>query len=261
MYGIPSPRSLQESLDGSDADRLFSELRAASAVPSAREDRDGGLLEAAYGHVITEASPAERVAQVERDFVPPLNLELEVVGRAVPRLLSGYQKNRREEQQVLQSLREEGLIATPAERASSGVSFEIVSASSAASLSGSTRCVSAAPATRLPSATLDRLEARRHRHRRTMEPETDQLAKQRRRRAAEEEKVRKLLLRKQQVEQGQQQVEELQQQLSMEREASLERRVGSAMDKRRRHLNELRQRLREKHDRVKQAPLRRAQVT
>ena len=66
-----------------------------------------------YLHPISPSLPHSRTS--------PSVPELEVVGRAVPRLLSGYQRNRREEQQVLQSLREEGLIATPAERASSGV--------------------------------------------------------------------------------------------------------------------------------------------
>ena len=61
-------------------------------------------------------------------------------------------------------------------------SFEIVSAPAGA---GAARGGSAAPAARLPSATLDRLEARRHRHRRPLEPETDQLTKQQRRRVSE----------------------------------------------------------------------------
>ena len=50
-----------------------------------------------------------------------ITAELEVVGKAVPRLLSGYQKNRMEEKQILQSLREEGLIAMPKAKATNGL--------------------------------------------------------------------------------------------------------------------------------------------
>ena len=52
--------------------------------------------------------------------------DLTVTGKACPRLLSGTQKARQEEQAILQGLREEGFIATSRQRAGGGVSFEII---------------------------------------------------------------------------------------------------------------------------------------
>ena len=51
-----------------------------------------------------------------------------ITGQACPRLLSGTQKARQEEQIILQGLREEGFIATSKQRAGGGVSFDIIEA-------------------------------------------------------------------------------------------------------------------------------------
>jgi hypothetical protein len=49
-----------------------------------------------------------------------------VTGKACPRRLSAKDRERQEEQRILATLQEEGLIAKPQTQARSGVSFEIV---------------------------------------------------------------------------------------------------------------------------------------
>ena len=64
-----------------------------------------------YSHIITESSAANLVQKVEHDFRPVDLPELLVItGRACTRILSGYQKNKAEEINILNSLREEGLL-------------------------------------------------------------------------------------------------------------------------------------------------------
>ena len=65
--------------------------------------------------------------QVVQDFSPVDLPELLVItGRACTRILSGYEKNKQEEEKILSSLRAEGLLARPGGKAKSGISFEIV---------------------------------------------------------------------------------------------------------------------------------------
>ena len=78
-------------------------------------------------HIITEHSGRQLVDQVVRDFTPVDLPELLVItGRACTRILSGYEKNKLEEEKILSSLRAEGLLARPGGKAKSGISFEIV---------------------------------------------------------------------------------------------------------------------------------------
>ena len=80
-----------------------------------------------YSHIITEHSGKQLVEQVVRDFTPVDLPELLVItGRACTRILSGYEKNKQEEEKILSSLRAEGLLARPGGKAKSGISFEIV---------------------------------------------------------------------------------------------------------------------------------------
>ena len=51
---------------------------------------------------------------------------LVITGRACTRILSGYEKNKMEEEKILSSLRTEGLLAKPGGKSKSGMSFEIV---------------------------------------------------------------------------------------------------------------------------------------
>ena len=67
-----------------------------------------------YAHIITENSSKGLVEQVVQDFQPVQLPELLVItGRACTRILSGYQKTKKEEETILASLREEGLLAKP----------------------------------------------------------------------------------------------------------------------------------------------------
>ena len=82
-----------------------------------------------YSHIITESSSRELVQKVENDFRPVDLPELLVItGRACTRILSGYQKNKAEEAKILDSLREEGLLAKPKIKTAGGMSFEVVDA-------------------------------------------------------------------------------------------------------------------------------------
>lgn len=80
-----------------------------------------------YAHIITENSARDKVEQVMTDFRPVDLPELLVItGRACTRILSGYEKNKIEEEKILSSLRTEGLLAKPGGKSKSGMSFEIV---------------------------------------------------------------------------------------------------------------------------------------
>ena len=82
-----------------------------------------------YSHIITESSSRELVQKVENDFRPVDLPELLVItGRACTRILSGYQKTKAEEAKILDSLREEGLLAKPKIKTAGGMSFEVVDA-------------------------------------------------------------------------------------------------------------------------------------
>ena len=80
-----------------------------------------------YNYIITENSSQELVSQVEAEFRPADLPELLVItGRACVRILSGYQKTKAEEGRILDTLREEGLLAKPKGKTAGGVSFEVV---------------------------------------------------------------------------------------------------------------------------------------
>ena len=70
---------------------------------------------------------------------PSLLADLIVTGKQCPRLLSGYEKARQEEQAILASLREEGFIATSKQKCSTGIAFEIVEATPATESAGSSK--------------------------------------------------------------------------------------------------------------------------
>ncbi len=51
-----------------------------------------------------------------------------ITGRACTRIMSGYQKGKADEAKILESLREEGLLAMPKGKTAGGLSFEVVDA-------------------------------------------------------------------------------------------------------------------------------------
>ncbi|XP_077495157.1 uncharacterized protein LOC144106269 [Amblyomma americanum] len=81
-----------------------------------------------YADVVTEFSAPEKVRAVELDFKPLHNIELVVEGKQCPRRLSGKERERHEQQAILEKLRNEGLVLRPESKASGGLAFELVSA-------------------------------------------------------------------------------------------------------------------------------------
>lgn len=85
-----------------------------------------------YAEVITEFSAPERIRIVELEFIPVKDIELVVEGKQCPRRLSGKDRERHEQEVIINKLRTEGLVLRPESKASGGVAFELVSSSAAA---------------------------------------------------------------------------------------------------------------------------------
>ncbi|XP_022244442.1 stress response protein NST1-like [Limulus polyphemus] len=90
---------------------------------------DSGVFELddEYAFVITEHSTLEKVQAVERDFTPVQNLELIVEGKACPKKLNFKERDKMENEEILEKLREEGLVLKPESRATGGIRFDVVS--------------------------------------------------------------------------------------------------------------------------------------
>ncbi|CAN8006141.1 unnamed protein product, partial [Ixodes pacificus] len=89
-----------------------------------------------YADVITEFSDPEKVRAVELDFNPLKDIDLVVEGKQCPRRLSGKDRDRHEQEVILEKLRTEGLVLRPESKASGGIAFELVSASAASDTGG-----------------------------------------------------------------------------------------------------------------------------
>ncbi|CAG0881120.1 unnamed protein product [Darwinula stevensoni] len=203
--------------------------RGTSLVPTSAistDSTDSGVfdeLDEEYGHVITEKSSPELVAQVERDFVPPQHLDLTIYGNACRRLLSGSQRVRMEESQVLNLLREEGLLATNPTKGAAGLSFEIVDAGLAEGQGNDLD--SSSSSVKLPPLRL--LQSQEPRKNVTNSKITEKLEKaEERRKAAEEEKLKRLNMEKKQ------EASQRQQQSQVEKVEKYSSRVDAAQDNR-----------------------------
>ena len=84
-----------------------------------------------------------------------------ITGRACTRILSGYQKSKAEETRILESLRDEGLLAKPKGKTAGGVSFEVVDADLVQKTQNETENDAFVTAKFIPPKTLSRLESRR----------------------------------------------------------------------------------------------------
>lgn len=87
-------------------------------------------LDEEYADVVTELSAPEKVRAVELDFEPREDIELVVEGKQCPRRMSGKDRERHEQEVILDKLRNEGLVLRPESKASGGLAFELVSAGS-----------------------------------------------------------------------------------------------------------------------------------
>ncbi|GFS22772.1 DNA ligase 1-like [Elysia marginata] len=119
----------ERSMDG---DRGFSATSKASADSGLGGDAGGDeyAQARALGTVVTEYSDEAEVRRVEGTFIERDDLDLSVTGVQLPTRLSAKDKTRQQESMILQSLREEGLIAKPSTQAAGGMSFEIVTTDS-----------------------------------------------------------------------------------------------------------------------------------
>lgn len=127
--------------DSLDSRHLGESVNAKSSAEneSINNDRSANSADSGYGcieyeedyaHIITEHSSPELVKEIESQFQTVSLPELLVItGRACARILSGYQKNKLEEAKILNSLRDEGLLAKPKGKTAGGLSFEVVDAS------------------------------------------------------------------------------------------------------------------------------------
>ncbi|XP_076439920.1 uncharacterized protein LOC143279699 [Babylonia areolata] len=121
----PNSKDLMGSCDSLEDTRSLDSDRGFSAT--SKQSADSGLGEE-YSHVITEFSEQDKVKEVESSFRPRDDLELAITGTTVGTKNSAKDRARLEEAQVMQNLREEGLISKPKAQATGGMCFEIVDA-------------------------------------------------------------------------------------------------------------------------------------
>ncbi|XP_063874446.1 uncharacterized protein LOC135107927 [Scylla paramamosain] len=256
LENIPT-NDLGESLDCRRAATWYHASKgAAASLPTTStstrsvDSSDSGIydLDDDYSFVITENSPPELVRRVEADFTPIENLDLTVTGKQCPRLLSGYQKARQEEQAILESLREEGFIATSKQKCSTGIAFEIIEATPATESAGSSKIK---PKDFLPEGTRQHLESQRNKFNLRDLTHADVRMKMEmadmRREAELTSKKEKMaaLCRNENVEEKK--ANDLREKLTQQR--------SSALEKREAHLKELRDKLQAQNKKAKQVKL------
>ncbi|KAG7175103.1 hypothetical protein Hamer_G022445 [Homarus americanus] len=251
---------LKESLDCRRGRALW--LKSPGAPPtssvtpptssSARsvDSSDSGIydLDDDYSFVITENSPPELIKRVEADFMPVENLDLTITGKQCPRLLSGYQKARQEEQSILEALREEGFIATSRQKVATGVAYEIIEATPQTESAGSNKF---RPKDFLPEVTRQHLESQRNKFSLRDKTEHDvsmkmHLANERRQAELDSFKEKMASLYKKDDPEAKRR-QELQSKLTQQNDAALEKRET--------HLKELRDKLQAKNKKIQQVKL------
>lgn len=222
----------------------------ASSSARSNDSSDSGIydLDDDYSFVITENSPPELVQRVVADFTPVENLDLTLTGKQCPRLLSGYQRARQEEAEILKSLREDGLISTSKQRAGGGVSFEIIEATPATESSTSSKFK---PKDFLPEETKQHLEAQRNKFHLRNLTSADVSRKmhmaEQRRQAEMEAKMEKIAMLTKGGDGSEKKSQEIKEKAVKKNDAALEKREA--------HLKELRDKLKEKNKKVQQIKL------
>jgi len=234
-------RHLSESFNGNN--KFGKGLGGTSADSVDSNDSGYDEYEEEYSHIITENSSVELIKKVEQDFrVVDLPELLVITGRACTRILSGYQKTKADETRILESLRDEGLLAKPKGKTAGGVSFEVVDASIVSKteegLEDSQKDAFVS-ADFIPAKTLRRLNSRRGTIKRPkVELEVKLAEAEVRRKELEEEKVNNVMERSGLERHGRM------------RSASAykrEQQYSATVAKRQQQLQEMRDRLKEKH--------------
>jgi len=191
---IPSS-DLGESLDCRPTKTIMSDTepvsRSAPVSSTSLDSGDSGYdeYEDENAHIITEHSAKDLVNNVIQEFKPVDLPELLVItGRACTRILSGYEKTKKEEQNILASLRAEGLLAKPGGKAQGGISFEIVDMAA-----GDLKESFISTSSLLPGKKLSRLEQRRENVKKgEVDLDTELAEADERRKAMETERIKKL---------------------------------------------------------------------
>ncbi|CAL4068927.1 unnamed protein product [Meganyctiphanes norvegica] len=221
-----------------------------SSSASSRDSADSGIydLDEDYSFVITENSPAELIKRVEDEFCYVENLDLTITGKQCPRMLSGYQKARADEESILEGLRAEGFLASSRQKSNGGVSFDIIEATPQTQSAGSSQFQ---PKDFLPESHknhLDRVRDRFTLHNRSSADVNRKLhlADERRKDALEAKTDKMLEISKHR--QGRPKPEEV----LKEKQT---RKIDQAMEKREAHLKELRDKLHAKNQKVQQVKL------
>jgi len=193
LASIPSS-DLGESLDcrpTKPAQNTEPMSRSAPVSATSLDSGDSGYdeYEDENAHIITEHSGKDLVNSVVENFKPVDLPELLVItGRACTRILSGYEKTKKEEQNILASLRAEGLLAKPGGKAQGGISFEIVDMKA-----GDLKESFISTSSLLPGKKLSRLEQRRENVRKGEVDLDIELAEaDERRKVMEAERIKKL---------------------------------------------------------------------
>ncbi|KAL7635735.1 UNVERIFIED_CONTAM: hypothetical protein RMT77_013552 [Armadillidium vulgare] len=217
---------------------------SASSSAKSIESSDSGVYE--LDDIITENSSPELVERVEREFTPVENIDLTITGKACPRLLSGSQRVRQQEQEIMESLRQEGFISTSKQKSTGGLAFEVMEATPVAESAGG----KIKPMNFLPKKHKEHLEKHIHKyHLKDLTPEDvarRQFLAEERRRLEMEAKLEKLssLSHKTSIEDK---VEEMRKKKDTKEE--------SAIGKREAHLKELRDKLKAQNQRARQIKL------
>lgn len=189
---IPSS-DLGESLDCRPVKTITEKDHVSRSAPVSATSLDSGdsgydEYEDENAHIITEHSAKDLVNGVIQEFkhvdLPEL---LVITGRACTRILSGYEKTKKDEQNILASLRAEGLLAKPGGKAQGGISFEIVDMKA-----GDLKESFISTSSLLPGKKLSRLEQRRDQVKKEVDIEAELAEADERRKTMETERIKKL---------------------------------------------------------------------
>lgn len=113
--------------DGERPDSKSSERGNSATSKFSKHSTDSGFDDEAYANVITEDSDPNKVSKIEQDFGNEReDLDLGLTGTRCSQRLSAKDQERLQEQRILASLREEGLISRPKSRAAGGLAYEII---------------------------------------------------------------------------------------------------------------------------------------
>ncbi|CAH1775013.1 unnamed protein product [Owenia fusiformis] len=228
-------RGLNKSLAslGSNGSRGSSDRGYSATSKSSKHSTDSGFDDEAYANVITEDSDPTKVSSIEEDFGDEKELlDFGLVGQKCEQRLSAKDKSRMEEQRIMASLRDEGLIARPKSRAAGGMSFEIISDGPD-------------PNALKRPLRLAKLERRKKKKELTAEEIAAKLEKaEKRRKEKEQEKIEtiKAVTNKSDVLTALDSFEKSQK----DKEEVIEKKIDSHQDKREKHLKEMRDKLKAK---------------